>query len=87
MQNLAETCELIAATTKKLEKTRIVAEYLRAHPTDQAAISAIFLSGRPFPVWEEATLQVGGALLWQVVKELSAKSDQELTESEGISVR
>ncbi|HMC74054.1 MAG TPA: hypothetical protein VKG87_07105, partial [Terriglobales bacterium] len=69
MQKLAETCELIAATTKKLEKTRIVAEYLRAHPPDQAAISAIFLSGRPFAVWEEATLQVGGALLWQVVKE------------------
>ena len=81
MQKLAETCELIAATTKKLEKTRIVAEYLRAHPPDQAAISAIFLSGRPFPVWEEATLQVGGALLWQVVKELSAKSDQELSEA------
>ena len=81
MQKLAETCELIAATTKKLEKTRIVAEYLRAHPSNEAAIAAIFLSGRPFPVWEEATLQVGGALLWQVVKELSAKSDQELSES------
>jgi DNA ligase-1 len=39
----------------------------------------VFLSGRPFPVWEETTLQVGGALLWRTVQELSGKSEQELT--------
>jgi DNA ligase-1 len=79
MQRLAETCEKIASTTKKLEKTGIVAEYLRSQPIDEAAVAAVFLSGRPFPVWEEAILQVGGALLWQIVKELSDKSDNELS--------
>jgi DNA ligase 1 len=78
MQRLAETCEQIAGTTKKLEKTRIVADYLRSLPVGEAVVAAIFLSGRPFPVWEETTLQVGGSLLWQVVKELSNKSDEEL---------
>jgi DNA ligase-1 len=46
----------------------------------EAATAAIFLSGRPFPAYEEATLQVGGALLWRVIGELSGKSEHELTE-------
>src|SRR4029077_20264761 len=79
MRRLAEACERIAATTKKLEKVSIVADYLRLRTTEEAAISAVFLSGRPFPMWQEATLQVGGSFLWRVVQELSGKSEQELT--------
>jgi ATP-dependent DNA ligase I len=79
MKKLAETCEQIAATTKKLEKTAFVAEYLKSCARDEAAVSAVFLSGRPFPVWEETTLQVGGRLLWRVVEELSGKDGKELS--------
>ena len=74
MIRLAEACERIAATTKKLEKTAIVAEYLKSRSLEEAAVSAVFLSGRPFPVWEETTLQVGGSLLWRIVAELSGKA-------------
>ena len=79
MVQFAQAAERIAATTKKLEKTAIVAEYLRSRDPDNAAISAVFLSGRPFPVWEETTLQVGGSLLWRLVEELSGKGDAELS--------
>jgi DNA ligase-1 len=78
MIGLAETCERIAATTKKLEKTAIVAEFLRALDTDDAAISVVFLSGGAFPAFEERTLQVGGSLLWKVVKEVSGSSESDL---------
>jgi DNA ligase 1 len=78
MRNLAETCEQIAGTSKKLEKIALVADYLKSHTPQEAAVSAVFLSGRAFPGWEETTLQVGGALLWRAVKELSGKSEQEL---------
>ncbi len=96
MLPFAQTCDAIAATTKKLEKTALVAAYLRSllqttlrtlsrtmlrtAPLDEAATAVVFLSGRPFPAYEEATLQVGGALLWRVIGELSGKSDHELTE-------
>ena len=80
MQHFAETCEAIAATTKKLEKIALVALYFRAMPLDEAATAAIFLSGRPFPAYEEATLQVGGSLLWRVITELSGKSEAELSQ-------
>src|SRR5579864_7964931 len=79
MQRLATACEAIAATTKKLLKTGIVAEYLRSRTTEEAAVSAVFLSGRAFPAWEETTLQVGGRALWQVAAELSGVNEGQLT--------
>jgi len=79
MQRLVEACERIAGTTKKLEKIAIVAEYLKTRTLEEASVSAVFLSGRAFPLWEETTLQVGGALLWRMVAELSGKSESELT--------
>jgi DNA ligase-1 len=80
MLHFAQTCDAIAATTKKLEKTALLATYLRELPLSEAATAAIFLSGRPFPAYEETTLQVGGALLGRVISELSGKSEDELTE-------
>ncbi len=79
MQQLATACEQVAATTKKLLKTGIVADYLRSRTTDEAAVSAVFLSGRAFPAWEETTLQLGGRALWQIVAELSGNNEAQLT--------
>src|SRR5580704_10405034 len=79
MRKFAEACERIAGTTKKLEKIAIVADYLKSSPPEDASVAAVFLSGRPFPAWEETTLQVGGTLLWHVVQDLSGKSEPELT--------
>jgi DNA ligase-1 len=79
MQRLAIACEAIAATTRKLQKTAIMADYLKVCTTDEAAVSAVFLSGRAFPAWEETKLQVGGRLLWRIVTELSGKSEADLT--------
>ena len=81
MQEFAKTCEAIADTTKRLEKTAIVADYLKSRPVDEASVSAVFLSGRPFPAWEETTLQVGGRSLWAIVAELAGKEEGALTES------
>ncbi|HET9306384.1 MAG TPA: ATP-dependent DNA ligase [Candidatus Sulfotelmatobacter sp.] len=79
MEQFSQTCDAIAATTKKLEKIALVADYLKSRSTLEAAVSAIFLSGRPFPVWEETTLQVGGRWLWRIVAELSGKEEADLT--------
>ena len=79
MLQFAQTCEAIAATTKKLQKTAIVSDYLRSRTIDEAAVSAVFLSGRPFAVWEETTLQIGGRLLWRIVAEVSGKEEAALS--------
>jgi ATP-dependent DNA ligase len=78
MKQLAQTCDAIGATTRKSEKIAILAAYFRTRELRDAAISAVFLSGRAFPAFEERTLQVGGALLWKVVIELAQVSDDSL---------
>jgi DNA ligase-1 len=79
MQRLAELCESIATTTRKTEKVTRVAEYLRSRELADAAISAVFLSGRAFPSSDERTLQIGGALLWKLVMELTGAREGALT--------
>jgi DNA ligase-1 len=81
MKAFAEASEKIAATTRKSEKTSTVAGYFKSRTVEEAAVSALFLSGRSFPAGEEAILQVGGARLWRLVAQLSGKSEQELTRS------
>jgi DNA ligase-1 len=75
MQQLAQVCEAVSATTRKTEKVALVAEYFAHRPAEEAAQAAVFLCGRAFPAWEERTLQVGGALLWRTVAEISGKTD------------
>jgi ATP-dependent DNA ligase I len=79
MKHFSQVADTIAATTRKTEKIRLLAQYLRARPVDEAAQSAVFLSGRAFPAWEERTLNVGGALLWRALADISGKPDVALT--------
>ena len=80
MLQFAQTAGSVGATASKLAKTALVADYLRALTVDQAAIAAVFFSGRPFAASTETTLQVGGSLLWRVIAELSGKSEAELSQ-------
>ncbi len=75
----AEVCEQAAATSKKTSKIAAVAGYFRGVEPEQAVVAAVFLSGRPFPVWDETTLQVGGSLLWQAIQSVAGKSEDDLT--------
>jgi DNA ligase-1 len=79
MLAFALTADAVAATTKKTEKVRLVAEYFRLRPVEEAVQAAVFLSGRAFSAWEERTLQVGGTLLWRTVAEISGKGEIALT--------
>jgi DNA ligase 1 len=79
MQAFTQLADAVAATTKKSEKVRLVADYLRSRSVDEAAQAAIFLSGRAFPRCEERTLNVGGSLLWRALGDVSGKPDVALT--------
>ncbi|HZR30054.1 MAG TPA: ATP-dependent DNA ligase [Terriglobales bacterium] len=80
MQSFSQTADSIAWTSKKTEKISLLAEYLSAKPVPEAALAAIFFSGRPFPAYEETTLQVGGSLLWRLAAEIAGVRDNELSD-------
>ncbi len=47
--DFAAVAEAVAATTSKLRKRDLLAEYLRALPPDDVPVAATFFAGRPLP--------------------------------------
>ncbi|HEV3277436.1 MAG TPA: ATP-dependent DNA ligase [Terriglobia bacterium] len=78
MLRFAQTCESIAATSKKLQKTRLVADYLLSLDPEDAARAALFFTGRAFPRFAEDVTQVGGSLIWQALAAVSGASAGEM---------
>jgi DNA ligase-1 len=69
--DFALICERLAATTKKLEKAALLKEYLATLADSDLALAARFLAGRPFALADERVLNVGWAVVRDVVCELS----------------
>jgi len=78
MLRFAQTCESIGATSKKLQKTRLVADYLLSLDIDDAARAALFFTGRAFSRSAEDVTQVGGRLIWQALAAVSGASAGEM---------
>jgi DNA ligase 1 len=55
--------EAIAGTPAKLEKVRLLAEYLRTLNAKQLPISTIYFTGKPFPQSDLRTIQAGWAVI------------------------
>jgi len=77
-QAFAQLGEEIAATPAKLEKIRLLSDYLRALDPEQLRIAAIFLTGKPFAQTDQRTLQAGWAILYRALLGASGRSDAEL---------
>ena len=64
---LASVGESIGATPAKLEKIRLLAQYLRTLNSEQLSIVATYLTGRAFPQNDLRTLQVGWSVIVRAV--------------------
>jgi len=72
------TANAIASTTKKLEKERLLAEYLRSLDDASLERAVVFFSGSPFPRREERVAGVGGALISDAASQVTGKSADEI---------
>lgn len=59
----AETCATIARTTKKLEKTAILSEYLKTLDPKALPLATVWFTGTPFPSSQNKALQLGWAII------------------------
>src|SRR6266436_3048760 len=64
----ANTGEAIAATPAKLEKIRLLADYLRGLTSEQLPIAALYFTGRAFAQSDLRTLQVGWAVIFRALQ-------------------
>src|SRR5205814_9475840 len=59
----AEACAAIGADTRKLEKVRLLSQYLRQLQGQALGLAATWFTGRPFAASHNKVLQLGWALL------------------------
>lgn len=72
------TANAIAATTKKSEKERILADWLVSLDDPSLERAVVFFSGSPFPRREERVTGVGGAAIGEAVSEATGRSAEEV---------
>jgi DNA ligase-1 len=80
LSDFTKTANAIAATTKKSEKERILAEYLRSLDDASLERAAVYFSGSPFARREERVAGVGGAAIGDAVAEATGRSQEEIWE-------
>ena len=80
MREWAEVAEAVASTTKKLEKTRLLAEYLSSLSPQALPLAAVYLTGRTFPETRQRVLGLGWSNLAQLVVGLAAAAPHALAE-------
>ena len=73
----ANVGEAIAATPAKLEKIRLLAEYLRTLKGEQLPIATIYFTGKAFAQSDLRTLQVGGSIIYRAIMSAAKLSDAE----------
>jgi DNA ligase-1 len=79
MRSFVQLADAVGATTKKLEKLRLISEFFKALNTSEAALAARFLSAHPFAGYDERTLGVGGRTLSRVIAEAAGRTGENLT--------
>jgi DNA ligase 1 len=78
VRSFVRTADAVGATTKKLEKLRLISEFFKSLSTPDAALAARFLSAQPFAKHDERTLGVGGANLSRVIAEAAGQASHTL---------
>jgi DNA ligase-1 len=81
LAELARAGDAIASTSSKLEKVRLLADFLRSTDRDEVVLAARYFTGFIFPTGDERTLNVGGAAFSAVLQEVSGADDTEIRQA------
>src|SRR5262249_5798901 len=73
----ANVGEAISATPAKLEKIRLLSDYLRSLTSEQLRIVTTYFTGRAFAQSDPRILQVGWAVIFRALKDATEISDAE----------
>ncbi len=68
---LAELCEKLEATSKRLIMIDLVADFLKNLESQEVEPAVSMILGRPFPKWSQETLEVSWATLSEIIKRIT----------------
>ncbi len=69
--SLIQICEKLSSTTKRNLRTAEVADFLRLLESDEVEPAVSMMLGRPFPKWDQRTLEVSWETLSSVIRRLT----------------
>ncbi|HEY4639403.1 MAG TPA: ATP-dependent DNA ligase, partial [Candidatus Udaeobacter sp.] len=78
--DFANVGEEISATPAKLEKVRLLSDYLRSLTAEQLAIATTYFTGRAFAQSDPRILQVGWAVVFRALQDATKIDDSEFHE-------
>jgi ATP-dependent DNA ligase len=78
LSDFTAVANAISATTKKTEKERLLADYLRGLDDASLERAVVFLSGSPFPLRDERVTGIGGAAIGDAVSDVTGRSSDEI---------
>src|SRR5437667_3150655 len=78
LSDFTAVANAIGATTKKNEKERLLAEYLRGLDDASLERAVVFFSGSPFPRRDERVTGIGGAAISNAASEVTGRSSDEV---------
>jgi len=78
LSDFTAVANAIGATTKKNEKERLLAEYLRSLDDASLERAVVFFSGSPFPRRDERVTGIGGAAISDAVSDVTGRSADEV---------
>ena len=73
----AKVGEAIAATPAKLEKVRLLADYLQTLDAKQLPVASVYFTGKPFPQSDLRTIQAGWAVIHRALVGATKLSEPE----------
>jgi DNA ligase-1 len=78
LSDFTAVANAVGATTKKNEKERLLAEYLRTLDDASLERAVVFFSGSPFPRRDERVTGIGGAAISDAVSDVTGRSSDEV---------
>ena len=78
-QDLAEVCERLTTTTKRTLMTNWVGDFLKQLEDDEVEPAVSMILARPFPKWDQRTLDVSWTTLNNIIRGLTRTSWKEFS--------
>jgi DNA ligase-1 len=76
--NLVEVYEKLEATTKRLEHTHIISEFLKGIDVDDLGTTILLLEGRVFPRWDEREIGMASKMMLKAISVASGESKERI---------
>jgi len=80
-KELAELCEKLEATTKRITMVNLISSFLRKLEPDEIGPAVRLIIGRIFPAWSQETLEISWRTIIKTIKNLANANSKDISEA------